>query len=253
MKELLSFDDIVFEIRNKEYGAYILRKNYARNFLISFIIGIFILVSGVIAPFLRLKGLGKMQNPGERNVEIKMEAFDQPDETIVVPPPPPPPVSVLQQVRYIAPVVVDSVKPEEAAGLMTTDEAKVEIKNEGVEVIEEIKKEINEEKTQNEPFLNVEEMPVPSGGESGLLKYIAENTRYPEEARENNIKGTVVVKFCVTSIGSIDLVSILKSVDPELDSEAIRVVKSLPPFKPGKQQGRPVPVWYVTPINFTLQ
>jgi protein TonB len=254
LKRLPNFDDILFEFRNKEYGAYIIRKNYGRNVLISLFIGIFILTTAVITPFLRLKVSGNRQNTGERKVEIKMENLDQPSEKVVIPPPPPPPpASVVQQVRYIPPVVVDSVNPDEAAKLMTVDEAQVKIKNDNVEVKEEIKKEVDEEKTQTEPFLNVEEMPVPEGGESGLLKYIAENTKYPEEARENNIKGTVVVKFCVTSKGSVDLVSILKSVDPELDSEAIRVVKSLPPFKPGKHQGKPVPVWYVAPINFTLQ
>jgi protein TonB len=96
-------------------------------------------------------------------------------------------------------------------------------------------------------------MPVPAGGESGLYKFIADNTRYPKIALENNIEGKVFVRLCVTSKGNVDQVSILKGVDPELDAEAIRVVKLFPQFKPGKMNGRPVPVWYVVYISFKLQ
>jgi periplasmic protein TonB len=95
-------------------------------------------------------------------------------------------------------------------------------------------------------------MPTFPGGEQALLKFIAANTQYPEIARENNIEGKVIVRFCVTSKGGVDLVSVFKSVDPELDTEAIRVVKMLPTFKPGKQGGRPVPVWYSVPIAFQI-
>jgi protein TonB len=96
-------------------------------------------------------------------------------------------------------------------------------------------------------------MPMFPGGETALLQYIAEHTQYPEVAKENNVQGKVIVRFCVTSKGGVDKVSILKGVDPELDKEAIRVVQTLPAFKPGKQGGKPVPVWYMVPINFTLK
>jgi protein TonB len=91
------------------------------------------------------------------------------------------------------------------------------------------------------------------GGDVELLKYIAEHTQYPEVAKENNIQGRVIVRFCVTAKGGVSQVSILKGVDPELDKEAIRVVNTLPAFKPGKQGGKPVPVWYMVPITFTLK
>ena len=103
------------------------------------------------------------------------------------------------------------------------------------------------------PFIVVEEMPMPQGGIEGLMKFIAENTKYPEVARENNIEGKVFVKFCVTSKGGVDQVSISKGVDPELDAEAMRVVRLLPTFKPGKQGGRAVPVWYSVPIIFQIK
>ena len=102
------------------------------------------------------------------------------------------------------------------------------------------------------PFVVVEEMPMFPGGDSALLAYIAQNTKYPETAKANKIEGRVIVRFCVTDVGGIDRVSVLKGVDPELDAEAIRVVKSLPKFKPGKQGGKPVNVWYMVPITFGL-
>ncbi|HNR42089.1 MAG TPA: energy transducer TonB, partial [Bacteroidales bacterium] len=170
------------------------------------------------------------------------------------PPPPPPPQEAVQQSRYVPPVVVDSVKPEEAAQLMTADQAQVEVRDEEViEFVQEVKEEVKEEEPEAEPFVVVEEMPMFPGGDAALLQFIAEHTQYPEVAKENNIQGKVIVRFCVTSKGTVDRVSVLKGVDPELDKEAMRVVTTLPPFKPGKQGGIPVPVWYMVPINFTLK
>jgi TonB family protein len=102
------------------------------------------------------------------------------------------------------------------------------------------------------PFVVVEEMPMFPGGDSALLAYIKDNTKYPETAKKNGIEGKVIVRFCVTDVGGIDRVSVLRGVDAELDNEAIRVVKTLPKFKPGKQGGKPVNVWYMVPINFGL-
>jgi protein TonB len=251
-----AFDDIVFEIRNKEYGAYKLRKKYSRNVVIGMFIAIIILATAVITPYLNAKAAENKAKRAERQVEIKMENLDQPNETVVPPPPPPPPpADVVQQARYVPPIVVDSVKPEEAAQLMTADEAQIEVKNtEVVEYVEPVKEEVQEEEAEQEPFVVVEEMPMfPDGGEAGLLKYIADHTNYPEVAKENNIQGKVIIRFCVTSKGTINQVSVLKPVDPELDKEAVRVVSALPPFKPGKQGGKPVPVWYMVPITFTLK
>jgi protein TonB len=251
-----AFDDIVFEIRNKEYGAYRLRKKYSRNVVISMCIGIIILSTAVITPYLNAKAAENKAKRAERQVEIKMENLDQPNETVAPPPPPPPPpAETVQQARYIPPVVVDTLKPEEAAQLMTADEAQVEVKNaEVVEYVEPVKEEVQEQEVEQEPFVVVEEMPMfPDGGEAGLLKYISEHTNYPEVAKENNIQGKVIIRFCVTAKGTIDKVSVLKPVDPELDKEAVRVVTALPPFKPGKQGGKPVPVWYMVPITFTLK
>lgn len=104
-----------------------------------------------------------------------------------------------------------------------------------------------------EPYVKVEEMPVFPGGEASLLKYLAENTTYPEKAKVNNVQGRIIIRFCITENGSVSRVSVLKGVDPELDAEAIRVVNSLPSFNPGKKDGKAVSVWYMVPITFTLQ
>jgi TonB family protein len=106
--------------------------------------------------------------------------------------------------------------------------------------------------TEPEPFVVVEEMPMFPGGDSTLLKYIATNTKYPEAAKANNIQGRVIVRFCITETGSVDKISVLKGVNPDLDQEAIRVVSTLPAFQPGKQGGKAVPVWYMVPISFAL-
>jgi protein TonB len=137
---------------------------------------------------------------------------------------------------------------------MTADEAQANVKNDDpIEIVKEVKEEVQEDKPVHEPFLTVQEMPVPKGGLDALYKYISRMTQYPLLAKENNIEGKVYVRFCVTAEGAVDQVSILKSVDPELDAEALRVVKTFPSFTPGKQDGRPVPVWFVVFINFQLQ
>jgi protein TonB len=249
------FDDIVFEVRNKEYGAYKLRKKYNRNVLIGLLIGILIIGTAIITPYINAKALENKAKRAERQVEIKMENLDQPNEQVAPPPPPPPPpADVVQQQKYVPPVVVDSVKPEDNVQLMTADEAQTEVKNEEVvEVVQEVKEEVKESEAEEVPFVVVEEMPMFPGGDAELLKYIGEHTNYPEVAKENNIQGRVIVRFCVTAKGGVSQVSILKGVDPELDAEAIRVVNTLPAFKPGKQGGKPVPVWYMVPITFTLK
>ena len=251
-----AFDDIVFEKRNKEYGAYTLRKKYNRNVLIALLIGTVLIATAIITPYLNAKAAESKAKAEERQVIVEMENLDQPAETVAPPPPPPPPPQdVVQQAAYVPPVVVDSIKPEDEVQLMTADQAAIEVQDQ--EVVEEIAivaEEIEEEEDENaEPFVVVEEMPMFPGGDPALLAYIAEHTNYPEVAKENNIQGRVIVRFCVTSKGGVNQVSVLKGVDPELDKEAIRVVESLPAFKPGKQGGKPVPVWYMVPITFTLK
>ena len=99
----------------------------------------------------------------------------------------------------------------------------------------------------------VDEYPLFPGGEELLVKYIARNTNYPESARINKIQGQVVVKFCITKKGKITGYEIVKSVSPDLDAEALRVVKTLQRFEPARKDGEPVTSWYYLPITFTLR
>jgi TonB family protein len=108
------------------------------------------------------------------------------------------------------------------------------------------------QEVQDEVFVVVEEMPLFPGGDSTLMKFISSNIQYPKNAKEKNIQGRVILRFCVTYEGKINRVGVLKAVDPELDMEAVRVIKMLPEWKPGKQGGKPVNVWYSVPITFKL-
>jgi protein TonB len=99
----------------------------------------------------------------------------------------------------------------------------------------------------------VDVMPEFPGGDTTLLKYIADSTRYPKDAKTRAIQGKVIVRFMVNANGSVSEVSVLKGVSPSLDQESVRVVKTLPKFTPGKLNGKNVPVWYMIPISFTLK
>jgi TonB family protein len=103
------------------------------------------------------------------------------------------------------------------------------------------------------PYTTVDVMPQFPGGDLALLSFIGKNTQYPEKAKVEGIQGRVIIRFCVTEKGTIDRIATLKGVSPELDAEAMRVVKLLPSFKPGQQNGKEVPVWYMVPITFTLK
>lgn len=109
-------------------------------------------------------------------------------------------------------------------------------------------------------YRSVEQMPQFPGGEAALMKYLKSHINYPPKAAKNNIEGNVIVQFVVKKDGSIGEVKVLRSVDKDLDKEAIRVVKSLPKFTPGRQpkfthscqNGQAVNVWYTLPVTFRL-
>lgn len=108
-------------------------------------------------------------------------------------------------------------------------------------------------KTKSEPFTVVEVMPVFPGGQTALVQYIASHLKYPPVAQENGVQGRVFVSFVVGEDGYVEDVQVIKGVDPSLDKEAVRVVKSLPRWTPGNQQGKPVRVRYSVPVIFALQ
>lgn len=103
-----------------------------------------------------------------------------------------------------------------------------------------------------EIFTAVEQMPEFPGGDAELMRYLAMHLHYPKAAADNFIQGRVTVQFVVQKDGSVGQVKVVRGKSPELDAEAVRVVKSLPRFIPGKNNGQPVAVWYTLPINFRL-
>ncbi|MDF1559297.1 MAG: energy transducer TonB [Bacteroidales bacterium] len=253
-KKYPSLDDIVFENRNKEYGAYDIRRRYSRTMSLSILIGIIVVLTAAIVPYIRAKNIAQVKQRDANEVIAEMANDLQQEEAAPPPPPPPPPPEEQQTVvKYVAPVVVDTIKPEEATQFMTADDVvETVVDADVVEVIEQVQEEIQEEAPQ-EVFVVVEEMPSFPGGDVELFKFIYDNIKYPELAKENNIQGKVILRFCVTYKGTVDQVSIVRGVDPSLDNEAIRVIKMLPLWKPGKQGGKPVNVWYSVPINFQLK
>ena len=138
----------------------------------------------------------------------------------------------------------DFVAPEHTIAYKTTKY--------GVPIAQHYRK-INDSKDDESViYRSVEQMPRFPGGEAALMKYIKAHIQYPAEALKNRIKGHVVVQFVVERTGKIGEVKVVRSVDKDLDKEAIRVVKSLPKFTPGRQNGQDVSVWYTLPVTFTL-
>jgi protein TonB len=255
------FDEIIFENRNKDYGAYNLRRRYHRTLLLALLIGMVLLSAAVIGPYVRAKGATMTKTEDkEEEVFVRMERLDQPDEEVikVYAPPPPPQEMVVQTVKYVAPEVVDTVLPEEVGDqLMTMDESVQNVQDEGVAAhIEYVTGDQQEEVVPEEEqvFFIVEEMPsFQGGGEDAFREWIAKNLRYPEIAADNGISGRVYVQFAVNSKGEVCDAVVVRGVDPALDKEALRVVLSSPRWEPGRQRGRPVKVQFTFPINFILQ
>ncbi len=248
------FDEIVFKNRNKLYGAYRLRKRYNRVLLVSMLTGIAIVSAVILYPFLKATTQKQFEQREEREVIAVMEELDQPEELDVEAPPPPPPTETTQQLKYVAPEVVDSISPEEEVDLLTATEAMDIIQDEEVvEIIEPEEEVVEEFEPPQDVLVLVEEMPRFPGGEEALYDYIYSNIEYPVIALENEISGTVIVRFCVTYQGDVNQATVLRGVDTSLDEEALRVVNTLPKWRPGKQAGKPVNVWYIVRIQFRMQ
>lgn len=157
-------------------------------------------------------------------------------------PPPPPEVPKIAEVINIVEDDVEIDDELDIADVEADQETEVAI----VEMAEE------EEEEEETIFMIVENMPEFPGGDLALRKYIAENVKYPEIAKENGLSGKVFVQFVINQRGEVENVKIARGVDPALDKEAIRVVQNLPKWKPGSQRGKPVKVSYTVPINFQL-
>ena len=172
----------------------------------------------------------------EEEVEIQQTSQE------TTPPPPPPAV---QEVEVLN-VVEDNVETESIE--VNTEETEQEV------VIAAPVEAPVEEEEEEVVFVVVESMPEFPGGQQALFKYLSENVKYPVIAQENGIQGRVICQFVVNKDGSIVDVEVVRSGgDPSLDKEAVRVIKSMPKWKPGKQRGKAVRVKYTVPVNFKLQ
>lgn len=160
------------------------------------------------------------------------------------PPPPPPPAA--QEVEVLN-VVEDNVETESIE--VTSEDSPEEI----VEIAPPVEVK-EEEEPEDVIFYVVESMPEFPGGTQAMYKYIGENLKYPVIAQENGIQGRVVCQFTVNKDGSLVDIEVVRSAgDASLDKEAVRVIKSMPKWKPGKQRNQPVRVKFTLPVNFKLQ
>ena len=270
------WSDMMFENRNKEYGAYVLRRQTGRRNVISMIavlllfaaVMIFMIAKNAYEAYQKehavmdqvteLSALTQ-QKKKEAKVERKEIPVKQEQQQVVE--------KVKSSVKFTAPGIKkdDEVKPEDelksqdeimnskvavgALNVVGNDENGEVLKAKEVIATEPVKP----KEEENKVFDVVEQMPSYPGGMGALMQYLSSNIKYPAIAEENGIQGRVICTFVVERDGSITDVRIAKSVDPSLDKEAMRVVSKMPKWIPGKQNGSAVRVKYTLPVTFRLQ
>lgn len=270
--------DLVFEGKNKDFGAYVIRTDSARRHnkaVLWTLIGAIIfslLVWGIVKTnqYLEERRLAEKVDPLEVLYDMTPEPEEEQQKIIEETKPEEPVVEELLTYTATELQIVEDekVNPEDQimsqeeqiaaegfASSVTNTNGTTDLNNIqdhiGEVVVEETKP--VEEAKPVEVFTVVEQMPQFPGGEAALMKFLASHINYPPIPAENNIQGRVVVQFVVEKDGKVGEVKIVRSVDKDLDREAVRVCKALPKFTPGRQNGRAVPVWYTLPVNFKLQ
>ena len=250
-------NDIVFEGRNQEYGAYELRRNYNKR--VTLILGGMILFSFILMGVKKFADRPKTEIIAEN---LKIEQIDltppPPQEEQPPPPPPPPPPPMVEMVKFTPPVIKDDAVEEEPQKLQEeVKETQVGVKDqEGEQIIAPPAADTGPgEPAAPEIFTIVEENAEFPGGLAAMMKYIQNNVQYPAMAREAGISGKCFLKFVVNETGDISNVEVLKGVPgcPDCDKEAIRVVKSMPKWKPAKMTGRAVKCYFNLPFSFKIQ
>ena len=265
--------DLVFEGKNQAYGAYQLRKDTGKRnlkalitmFLIFAAIAAIVIAKVSIDNYIASRNAAietdvELQSLAEKK-EAKAEKKDEPEvEKIEI-------ERVKSSVAFTVPEIKKDDEVKEEQEIKSQDELQetntaigafnVEGNDEtGGEVLKakEVIAEPEPPKVEETKVFDVvEEMPQFPGGQAALLEYLAKNIKYPVVAEENGVQGRVIVTFVVERDGSITDVRVVKSVDPSLDKEAARVVKSMPKWQPGKQNGSAVRVKYTVPLQFRLQ
>lgn len=269
-----SWSDMMFANRNKEYGAYVLRRQTGRRNVLSMLlvvatflaIVVFMVVKNFVQESMKHETMDQVtelsaltQQKKEAKVERKEVPVRQEEQKVVE--------KVKSSVKFTAPVIKkdDEVKPEDelksqdeimnskvaigALNVVGNDENGEVLKAKEVIATEPVKP----KEEENKVFDVVEQMPSYPGGMGALMQYLSSHIKYPVIAEENGIQGRVICTFVVEKDGSITDVRIAKSVDPSLDKEAMRVVHSMPRWIPGKQNGSAVRVKYTLPVTFRLQ
>lgn len=269
--------DLVFEGKNKDFGAYLIRTDSPKRHnkaVLWTLIGaiVFGLITFGLEKANQFLEERKLVGQAEQKV-VLIDMTDEADEPKVEPIEPEKPEVLQEEVlkTYQATelqivedknvreedeiVSIDErIQTDAIAGSVTNSQGSTDLNN----IRERIKDVVIEEKkpVEEKPaeiFKSVEQMPQFPGGDEALLKYLASHINYPPMAAENNIQGRVVVQFVVDKTGKVGEVKVIRSVDKDLDREALRVCKSLPKFVPGRQNGQPVSVWFALPITFKLQ
>lgn len=265
--------DLVFEGRNKEYGAYVLRKDTGKRNLKSMLIvfAAIIAIMAAVAAKVAIENafpkkvametdveLSKLAQKKEAKVEKKAPVKVEEQKVVE---------KVKSSVKFTPPVIKkdSEVKPEEELKSQEDlNKTKTAIGSFDVKGNDEAGGEVLKAKeviAQPEPpkeeetkvFDVVEVMPSFPGGQGALFEWLSKNIKYPVVAEENGVQGRVIVTFVVERNGSITDVQVVKSVDPSLDKEAVRVVKAMPHWIPGKQNGSAVRVKFTVPVTFRLQ
>lgn len=262
--------DIVFTGKNKAYGAYALRQSSSKRHILAFLV--VLIFVGVVAG---LPSLLKAVTPPKEYVQNVTDIYtigqlDEPqqEEQIVEPSTTPPPPTVIDSKKFTPPAITPDEMVDPSRELSSQEElnssrviisiADVDNGNtEGVDIAEirrEQRQIINQPpQERNQVQDHVEVMPQFPGGNSDLMRYLGANIKYPTIAAENDIEGRVVLKFVVGKDGNISDIQVIRSLDPSCDREAIRVVKSMPKWIPGMQNGYPVAVYFTLPVLFKLQ
>ena len=265
--------DLVFEGRNKEYGAYVLRKDTDKRNLKSMLIvfAAIIAIMAAVAAKVAIENafpkkvametdveLSKLAQKKEAKVEKKAPVKVEEQKVVE---------KVKSSVKFTPPVIKkdSEVKPEEELKSQEDlNKTKTAIGSFDVKGNDEAGGEVLKAKeviAQPEPpkeeetkvFDVVEVMPSFPGGQAALFEWLSKNIKYPVVAEENGVQGRVIVTFVVERNGSITDVQVVKSVDPSLDKEAVRVVKAMPHWIPGKQNGSAVRMKFTVPVTFRLQ
>jgi periplasmic protein TonB len=258
LRRWLDIDDLLFQKRNRDYGAYQLRKRYNSVVITGIILASLLVCSAVILPFVLTPHSDNVLRGNRSFVQVNMETLEPPKEEIYVPPSPPPPqaVQVEEIVKYVPPVVVDSIPLLEKSQL-STDEYINQTTKEKVDITGTGNGDNNmfgQEGTEtDEPFFLVEVMPSFKGG--GLEKFrdwVQKRTNYPQAAYDRKIRGTVLLTFIIEKDGSVSNVTVVRGVDPLLDNEAVKTISESPKWTPGLQRGAAVRVRYSIPLSFML-